>query len=178
VGNAYVTDSFSDAIYRVDPEGTVSILVRSSAFDARRTDSRPNVGMNGIVWHPSGYLLAVRYDTGKLFRIPVDRPEQFTEVRLDQPVIGADGIALRPDWTLLVATNTIRADGIDGVFWLRSTDGWRSARTLSRMTWPDPAPTTLAITPYGDYVLSSHADLLFGSGGRRTADGLILRRVD
>ncbi len=103
------------------------------AFDAIRADGRTGVGMNGILWHPGCYLLVVCYDTCRLFRIPLDQPEQFTEVRLDQPVTGADG------------NRAARRD----------TPG-----------------------SHGDYVLSSHPDLLFGSGGRRTADGLTLRRVN
>ncbi|MEU9289316.1 hypothetical protein AB0D57_32770 [Streptomyces sp. NPDC048275] len=176
VGNAYVTDSFSGHIFKVTPSGEKSTFLYDPALDAGITDDLPNVGLNGIVYHPGGYLLAVRYDTGQIFRIPLNHPEGFTEVTLQDKVPGADGMALAPDGTLWAATNTIRSNGIDGVFQLRSDDGWRTAYTVSKHASPEAAPTTVAITPSGDYVLSSNLNVLFGSGGKETRDGFVLRR--
>lgn len=175
-GTAYVTDSFSPSIFRVTPDGEASVFVQDDAFDAPITDGLPEVGLNGIVHHPDGYLLTVRYDTGTLLRVPLEGSPEPVEVELDRPPVGADGIALRADGDLVVATNTIRSTGIDGVFLLRSKDGWRSAETVRSTPWPDPSPTTIAVTPYGDYVLSSNLLVLFRSGGKDTTDGFTLRR--
>ncbi|GAA3505056.1 SMP-30/gluconolactonase/LRE family protein [Streptomyces prasinosporus] len=176
-GNAYVTDSFSGHIFKVTPSGRKSTFLYDPALDAGADENGlPNVGVNGIVHHPDGYLLVVRYDTGAIFRIPLDRPQDFREVDLEQRVPGADGMALAPDGTLWAATNTIRSTGIDGVFRLRSDDGWRTGRTLSAQASPEAAPTTVAITPSGGYVLSSNLNVLFGSGGSQTRDGFVLRR--
>jgi len=128
------------------------------------------------VYHPDGYLLVVRYDTGALFRVPLDRPDDVREVDLEQRIPGADGMALASDGTLWAATNTIRSDGIDGVFRLASDDGWNTGRTVSVQESPEAAPTTVAVTPSGDYVLSSNLNVLFGSGGAQTRDGFVLRR--
>ncbi|UUU22364.1 SMP-30/gluconolactonase/LRE family protein [Streptomyces sp. DSM 40750] len=175
-GNAYVTDSFSGHIFKVTPSGAKSTFLYAPALDAGITDNLPNVGLNGIVYHPDGYLLAVRYDTGAIFRIPLDHPDRFSEVTLQDHVPGADGMALTADGTLYAATNTIRSNGIDGLFRLRSADGWKTAYTVSKEASPEAAPTTVAVTPYGDYVLSSNLNVLFGSGGTQTRDGLVLRR--
>lgn len=176
-GNAYVTDSFSGHIFKVTPEGRASTFLYDPALDAGADENGlPNVGVNGIVYHPDGYLLVVRYDTGALFRVPLDRPDDVREVDLEQRIPGADGMALASDGTLWAATNTIRSDGIDGVFRLASDDGWNTGRTVSVQESPEAAPTTVAVTPSGDYVLSSNLNVLFGSGGAQTRDGFVLRR--
>ena len=175
-GEAYVTDSFDGVIYRVSPEGQARVFVEHPDLQAPITDGLPEVGLNGIACHPGGYLLTVRYDTGTLVRVPLAAPNRFTAVSLDQPVIGGDGITLLADGTLIVVTNTIRSTGIDGVFHLRPDKDWATASTLRRSPWPDSAPTMAATTPVGEYVLSSKLDLLFSTGGERTADGFTLRR--
>ncbi|MFD1048677.1 SMP-30/gluconolactonase/LRE family protein, partial [Kibdelosporangium lantanae] len=119
-GNAYVTDPGSDTIFRVAPDGTVTRQVS----DPRLAD--PTFGLNGIVWHPAGYLLAVRYLDGKLLRISL-RDNSIHEVTLSTPVIGGDGLALRPDGKLVVVTNTIGSTGQDAVTVLQPHGMWTSA---------------------------------------------------
>ncbi|AYV32416.1 hypothetical protein HET69_33295 [Streptomyces sp. CJ_13] len=175
-GNAYATDSFTGTIYKVTPSGTGSVFLQAPALDAGYENGLPNVGVNGIVYHPSGALIVVRYDSGALFRIPLSNPENFREISLKERIPGADGIALGSDGTLYAATNTIRSNGIDGLFKLRSPDGWRSAQIVSKAVSPEAAPTTVTLTPSGAYVLSSNVHILFGSGGTQTRDGFALRR--
>lgn len=168
-GNAYVTDSTSDKIYRVDTKGRATVLVQSP-----RLASPVGDGMNGIVWHPDGYLLAVRYDVGLLLRIPLSRPDRLEEVRLDRPLVGGDGLALRPDGSLLVASNALGQRPEGAVSVLRTRDGWRSATTVRESApWADPAPTTAAVSPYGTYVLSGRLDLLIAG---TPTDRFTLRR--
>jgi sugar lactone lactonase YvrE len=168
-GTAYVTDPGGDALYTVDTAGRASVLVQSPRF------AGTGFTLNGIVWHPGGYLLVVRYDVGILFRIPLCDPVHFTEVALDRPLVGGDGMALRPDGSLVVSTNTLGSTGEDAVQVLRSGDGWASAHQVSRTApWPDRAPTTVAVSPYGTYVLSGRLDVLLGGG---TTDAFTLRRL-
>ncbi|NUT53047.1 MAG: hypothetical protein HOV94_38030, partial [Saccharothrix sp.] len=136
-GNAYVTDPASDTLYRVDRDGRATALVRDPRLGS------DTIGLNGIAWHPGGFLLAVRYDTGALFRItPSGR---ISAVALDRPLVGGDGVDLRPDGTLAVVTNSLGAPGEAAVSVLRSSDGWRTARTTHRVApWGDDEPTTIA----------------------------------
>ncbi|KES06220.1 hypothetical protein BU52_15925 [Streptomyces toyocaensis] len=176
-GNAYVTDSFTGKIFKVTKSGTASTFAYDEKIDAGYDSAgMPNVGVNGIVYHPAGFLITVRYDTGRLFRIPLRAPGDVTEIKLDRRIPGTDGMALGADGTLYAATNTIRSDGVDALFRLRSDDGWKSARVVSEQASPEAAPTTMALTPSGDYVLSSNVDVLFRSGGTETRDGFVLRR--
>lgn len=163
-GNAYVTDAGSGAVYRVDLAGHVSTLVKDPRLG-------PAIGANGIVWHPRGYLVVANYTTGHLYRVDGSR---LTEVRLARPLIGADGMVLRPDGTLVVVTNQLA--GVPG-----STAAVHELALLGHVAvplrttaWPDPAPSTAALTPYGTYVLDGRLDA-FLSGG--TADGFVLRRL-
>ncbi|WP_137991757.1 SMP-30/gluconolactonase/LRE family protein [Streptomyces vilmorinianum] len=171
-GTAYVSDVSGDAIYRVDRHGRASVLIR----DARLTDGH-GVGVNGLVLHPAGHLLAVNYGDGRLLRIPLRHPERLTEVALDAPLHGGDGLALRPDGALVAVTNNLaNPRGTDAVHVLRSTDGWRTARVAaSRTPWPVRGPSTVAPTPYGDYVVSGRLEVVFAPGTPTTDDFVIHR---
>ena len=163
-GNAYVTDAGSGAVYRVDLAGHVSTLVRDPRLG-------PAIGANGIVWHPGGYLLVGNYTTGHLYRVERGR---LTEVWLPRPLVGADGMALRPDGTLVVVTN--RLAGLPGsapAVHVLALVG-RVAVPLSTTAWPDPAPTTAAVTPYGTYVVDGRLDAFLAGG---SSGGFVLRRL-
>ncbi|TCO65405.1 SMP-30/gluconolactonase/LRE family protein [Actinocrispum wychmicini] len=168
-GNAYVTDPGSDTIFRVDVHGKVTPQVT----DPRLGD--PSFGLNGIVWHPAGYLLAVRYLDGKLLRISL--PDSgITEVQLAKPIIGGDGLALRPDGKLVVVTNNFGAPGgEDAVTVLQPHGLWISATVVKHEVWPIPAPTTVAVTPYGSYVLNGRLDWLIRD--HKTSDEFFLTRA-
>ncbi|WP_158887429.1 SMP-30/gluconolactonase/LRE family protein [Amycolatopsis anabasis] len=170
-GNAYVTDIATGEIHRADPAGRPSVLLA-------RPDllGKDGVGPNGIVWHPAGFLLVVRYDTGALFRVPTHAPERIRPVRLDEPIVGGDGLALRPDGGLVVVRNRMAATVTPHVSVLRSPDGWATARTVSRSgPWPDADPTTAAVTPHGTYVLEGRLGDLFSG---KLSDTFTLRRLD
>jgi sugar lactone lactonase YvrE len=177
-GNAYVTDSFNGTIYKVDPAGHRSVFLKDSKITAPIKKGIPDVGPNGIIYR-DGYLVIVRYDTGELFKIPIRDPKSLTKVAFDQPVAGADGMVQRPNGDLVAVTNTIRPypKAIEGAVVIRSDDGWRSAHRVSTTPWPDHAPTMVAMTPCGDYVMSSRLDVLFHSAGKTTSDGFTLRRL-
>ncbi|MFC4507145.1 MULTISPECIES: SMP-30/gluconolactonase/LRE family protein [Streptomyces] len=153
-GTIHVTDTGIDTVSTVSRDGRLLHIIRDDRF---LTD---DTGPNGIAHHPGGFLLMGKYDGGRLFRI--DRPcssrPKVSEVRLDRAPASIDGIALRADGSLVVASNDLSLSGgrqsRDSVVVLKSTDGWRTARTVSDQTWPVEDPTTIAVTPYGDYVVS------------------------
>ncbi|MCP3799448.1 SMP-30/gluconolactonase/LRE family protein [Allokutzneria sp. A3M-2-11 16] len=169
-GNAYVTDPASDTLYRVDPQGRPSVLVRDPKLGSS------GIGMNGIVWHPNGFLLSTRYDTGALLRIPLDDPRRITEVRLDRPLAGGDGLDLRPDGTLAVVTNAFGGNGKVAVSVLRADRDWTDARAVRRVEpWADSQPSTIARTPHGSYVLDGRMGVWLEGQGK--ADRFTLRRL-
>jgi sugar lactone lactonase YvrE len=163
-GVAYVTDAGAGAVYRVDPAGHVSTLVSDPRLG-------PAIGANGIVWHPGGYLVVANYTTGRLYRLANGR---LTEVWTPEPLVGADGMALRPDGTLVVVTNVLA--GLPGsvVAVHELVLVGRVAVPLRTRAWPDAAPTTAAVTPYGTYVVDGHLDRFLADG---SASDFVLRRL-
>ena len=171
-GTAYVTDPLSDALLSVDVSGRAAVVVRDVRF---HDPAQPtSFGLNGIVWHPDGYLLAVKSWGGELFRITPRPHPEVHQVALDQPIFNGDGLLLRRRGALVAVTNPLGPDGISAVRLLRSRDRWTSATTPALQTWADPAPTTLTATPCGDYVLDGRLDVLFSGG---LADNFSLRRI-
>lgn len=164
-GTAYVTDAQAGAVYRVGTDGRATTLVRDSRL-------LPAIGANGIVWHPRGFLVVVNYTTGRLFRLDPRHP-RLTGIHAPA-LVGGDGLALRPDGTLIVVTNALA--GVPGsrpaVHELALLG--HLAVPLRTRAWPDPAPTTVAVTPSGAYVLDGHLDRFLA--GTPAAD-LVLRRL-
>lgn len=103
VGNVFVTDSFAPIIYRVSAQGTITRLLENAALAA----PTGKFGLNGIVYHPSGYLLVAKSDEGALIKVPLGNPGSFTKVTLPTglDLSGADGIQLLNNTTLLVVCN-------------------------------------------------------------------------
>jgi sugar lactone lactonase YvrE len=134
-GNAYVTNSFSPIIYKVDLDGNASVFAQDDRFTA------PNVGLNGIEFNPDGYLIASVTGAQKLYKIPLTDPTNITEVALDEP-FGADGIALGPDGVLFAVATL--GDGSQEVLALISDDDWASAQIAAR-TPTSGGATTLAL---------------------------------
>lgn len=133
--NAYVTDSFSNVIYKVTPSGKASVFADSPLFKTK------GIGLNGIVYHPSGYLLTVSSGTGALYKIDLNNPKNVVKVSTEQFFINGDGLLLTDNKKLVVVQN----GGSDKIYELTSEDNWSSAKlsasTLAadRFTYPSTA---------------------------------------
>ncbi|HSH75567.1 MAG TPA: hypothetical protein VLA09_07795, partial [Longimicrobiales bacterium] len=95
-GTAYVTDTFQNVIYRVGPAYEASVL--------RRFEPAEGLGLNGIVHHPSGYLIVAGGST--LYKVPVADPSATRPVRLPEAVEGQDGMVWTPDGRLAIVSNS------------------------------------------------------------------------
>lgn len=151
-GNAYVTDSFAPIIYKVDAQGRASV----SLEDSRLTAPAGNFGLNGIVFHPDGYLLVAKYDEGILYKVPLANPSAFTRVAANTAFTSADGLLLYDNNTLLIATN----GQTNAVLRVRTTDGWATATAAGSYATGSVFPTALARRGADVYVLQSHVDAL------------------
>jgi sugar lactone lactonase YvrE len=182
-GNAYVTDSYAPLIYKVSfnasGRGAASVWLDNTALSA----PAGKFGLNGIVFHPSGYLLVAKSDEGKLLKIPITStttagvttttPGTISTVTLPAglDLSGADGLQLLNNTTLLVVCNaqgkvyrlTTSTDFVSV-----ATSGTFDAR-VGGTQLRSPYPTTLASrTASGpgasaataSYVLYSHLDSL------------------
>jgi sugar lactone lactonase YvrE len=134
-GNAYITDSFAGAIYKVTPDGKSSVFSKHELF---RTEG---VGINGIVYHASGFLIVDNSSKGQLYKVDLKNPQNVEKIKIDQYFLGADGLILNDENSLTMVVN----GGSDKIFQLSTTDNWKSAKvtastsTEDRFTYPSTA---------------------------------------
>lgn len=154
-GSAYVTDSFSPVIYKVDADGSARVFARDARFAGE------GISLNGIVVHPDGYVLVVKKSDGTLFKIPLDQPETVATVNLGRKLEGGDGLLLLPGATrLVVVANQVPTATTNAVFALSSSDGFRSAVVDDAAQLGDVYPTTATLAGDTIYVLYSKLNQL------------------
>lgn len=133
--NAYVTDSFSNVIYKVTPQGKATVFADHPLFKTE------GIGLNGIVFHPAGYLLTVSSGTGAIYKIDLNDPKKVSKVTTEQFFMNGDGLLLTDKQKLVVVQN----GGSDKIYELTSTDNWFSAKLSAstlvgdRFTYPSTA---------------------------------------
>ncbi|MBC6988080.1 hypothetical protein [Hymenobacter sp. BT491] len=132
-GNAYITDSLSPIIYKVDKQGKASVFLENAQLSGGA-----GFGLNGIVYHPGGYLLTAKSSDGTLYKVPLNNPESFTTVATSQSLVGADGLLLQNAQTLLVVSGSQST-----VFRLNSSDSWASTQVTGTFATGATSPTTI-----------------------------------
>lgn len=158
--NIYVTDSIAPVIYVIDRHFRPRVLVRSEKFQGE------NFNLNGIVYHPDGYLLVGKHNSGEFFRISLKPRVEIQQVELPAAVPGADGIELVDGHTLLVAQNL----GHDRAVLLTSTDGWKSAEIQEVSKSAVSFPTAITIKGREAYMLNNRVDTLIDPSAKRVSD--------
>nr|XP_016485145.1 PREDICTED: uncharacterized protein LOC107805591 [Nicotiana tabacum] len=152
-GNAYVTNSGGNFIWKIDINGNVLVLSKSKAYKSHPVDTTTEYhkcGLNGVVYSFNGYLLVVQSNTGKIFKVDVDDGTART-VRLNKDLTAADGMAVRKDGVVLVVSQ-------HKLYFLKSNDGWGEGVIFDETALEDERfPTSVAV---GDrnrvYVLYGH----------------------
>lgn len=141
-GTAYVTDTNQDVIYRVGPDYQASVFFR---FE-------PNVegglGLNGIVYHPSGYLIVA--GGARLYKVPVADPAATSQVALTEVVEGQDGMVWTSDGRLAIVSNSQNR-----VVALTSSDEWVTAQVVGVAPFAIQG-TTAAVVGADIYVVHPH----------------------
>src|SRR5215217_663528 len=133
--NAYVTDSYANVIYKVDHSGKPSLFSSSDLYKTK------GIGLNGIVWHYSGFLLASSGATGALYKVPLNAPNNPHKVVMANFFMNADGLLLNAQDTLTLIQN----GGAEKIYKLLSTDDWDSAEIAAttlvadRFSYPSTA---------------------------------------
>ena len=152
LGNAYVTDSYAPIIYKIDTQGIASVFLENSALAA----PAGMFGLNGIVYHPNGYLIVAKSDEGALLKVPLANPAAFSKIAATGlNLSGDDGLQLVDNSTLLTVCN---AQG--QVYRLASPDDFASVRSTGSFATGAVYPTTLARRSAASYVLYSHLNAL------------------
>ena len=132
--NAYVTDSFSNVIYKITKDGKASVFADSPLFDTK------GIGLNGIAYHPSGYLLVASSGTGTIYKVDINNPQKISKVITDQFFVNADGLLMDGNKLIVVQNG-----GSDKIYELSSNDDWATAKLSAttssndRFTYPSTA---------------------------------------
>ncbi|KAI5403402.1 hypothetical protein KIW84_050829 [Lathyrus oleraceus] len=122
-GNAYVTNSIGNYIWKVNVKGEASIFSKSPRFTEHPVDRDTPysyIGLNGIAYVSSGdYLLVVQSNTGKVFKVDADDGTA-RHVLLNEDLTRPDGVVFRRDGVVLVVSPQANK-----LWLLKSNNGWR-----------------------------------------------------
>lgn len=160
-GNCYVTNSASPIIYKITKTGKASIFATSENW------KKEGFNLNGIVVHPSGYLIAIQSNTGELYKISIQNPTEITKITTDL-ILGGDGIFLNGKNELVVISNSKKE-----VFQLNSTDDFASAKVLKTAPTEMTFPTTGIFVKGKYYVLNAKLNEIFTPNTPLTSNFLI-----
>jgi len=169
-GNIYITDSFSPVIYKLDTNYVASIFATNTLFQPKPNE----FGLNGIVFHPDGYLLVAKTDTSKLLKIALSNPENITEVT-GTAFSAPDGIELDKNNNLVVVENGL---ALGKTYTLSSKNNWTSASQISETSiGKEEFPTTAALASDGNvYVISSKLGKLLS--GDKSQSNYAIQRIN
>ncbi|MES0490247.1 MAG: hypothetical protein ABUK01_09655 [Leptospirales bacterium] len=163
-GNIYITDSFSPVIYKIDGAGKESIFFTNERFTGK------GFNLNGIV-AVNNYLIVAKYNEGVLFKIPLENPENFKQIKIDRTFPGADGLAIAKDGSLALIAN----GSISTVFKLESDDDFVSAKIVATDHYKWRYNTTGIFRCNDFYVLNAELNALFG--GKDPVQKFEIRKV-
>ena len=131
-GTIFVTDTRLSVIYKVDQYYQASVLINFG------TDS--GLFLNGIEYHPAGYLIAVSSQGGELIKIPLNAPNRWSLVEVDFPAAGGDGLVWASDGGLVSTSNNRSA-----VMKYHSDDHWDSAQLTGMASFEGQGTTAAAV---------------------------------
>lgn len=154
-GNAYVTDSANNAIFKVSEQGEATVLSRSKAFTPDAVDGAApyrDCGLNGVIYDTKGYLLVTQSNTGRLFKVDVDDGSA-RRVTLTKELTAADGIAVRKDGVVLVVSK-------HKLYFIKSDDSWSQGKVFDETALEEERhASAVAVGAEGRvYVLYGHVD--------------------
>ncbi|KAF3322679.1 SMP-30/Gluconolaconase/LRE-like region [Carex littledalei] len=160
-GNAYITDARSNKIWKVSSDGELLSVIKSDIFVTKRGLLNNLVGLNGIVYHPNGYLLVIHTSTGSLFKFNM-RTEEITLVKVEGSLERGDGLELMSNKRLVVAGTPTRL--------VDSSDDWMTAKVVGRYVGPVHRIPTSATVKDGKVYLNHLVGFGFGRKTHRLAE--------
>jgi sugar lactone lactonase YvrE len=144
-GNAYITDSFAPVIYKVTPDHKATIFANDPQFSGEQ-----GFNLNGIVYHPDNYLIAVKSNEGKLFRIDLNNPINVSEIT---------GVSLPGGDGMLVYENDLYVvNSRNKVTQVRSSDKWKTASIVKTDVVGYEQATTNTLMNGKIYTLNARID--------------------
>lgn len=163
-GNAYVTDCSGNKIWKVSPDGAVLGVIKNATFVQRPGSLHNLVGLNGIVYHPNGYLLVIHTSGGDLFKVD-PKTETVRVVKVQGSLRRGDGLELLSPTRLAVAGPPNRL--------LESSDEWETASVTGQYVGPIHRIGSSATVKDGDVYINH----IFGFGIGKKKTHVLARAV-
>ncbi|KAF4370076.1 hypothetical protein CsatB_005901 [Cannabis sativa] len=152
-GNAYVTDCVGNKIWKVGVDGKFISIIRNPLFTTTQW-YKNLVGLNGIVYHQDGFLIAVHTFSGNLLKIDLTKGEEVKLIKVaGGPLTFGDGLELLSPTKLVVA-------GRPSARLVESSDGWETASVVATFSGPKRRMASAATVKDGKVYLNH----LFGLG--------------
>ncbi|EOX95265.1 PREDICTED: uncharacterized protein LOC18613698 [Theobroma cacao] len=146
-GNAYVTDAKASKIWKVGVHGELLSILRSPLFSPKEW-YKSLVALNGIVYHPDGYLIVIHTFSGNLLKIDLTKGEEVKLIEVaGGPLAFGDGLELISPTKLVVAGNP------SGRL-VESSDGWETASVVAKFKGPAHRLATAATVKDGKVYLN------------------------
>ncbi|GLJ09494.1 hypothetical protein SUGI_0110610 [Cryptomeria japonica] len=153
-GNAYVTNSAGNFIWKITLEGQATVFAKSPIFTSQPTivedDMAKFCGLNGIVYNKKGALLVSQTNSGMIYKVDLD-DGVVNLVEISKPLPWADGITVRRDGVLLVAS-------CHTAWFVQSPDNWGVATVVDEVPMNSSMfATAIALREDNKaYVLNNH----------------------
>ncbi|XP_010523924.1 PREDICTED: uncharacterized protein LOC104802153 [Tarenaya hassleriana] len=126
-GNAYVTDAKASKIWKVDVHGKLVSTIRDPLFTPAGWYNNL-VALNGIVYHPDGFLIVIHTVSGNLYKIDITNGDKVTLVGVSGGTLRfGDGLELLSPTKLVVAGNP-------SARLVESSDGWETATVTAKFS--------------------------------------------
>ncbi|XP_043722808.1 uncharacterized protein LOC122669952 [Telopea speciosissima] len=134
-GNAYITDAKNNKIWKVGVEGDLKYVIKSPLFHPKEW-YKTFVGLNGIVYHPKGFLLVIHTFTGNLFKIDhLGDVKEEVQVKLVK-LVGGGSLALGDGMELMSPTKLVVAGSTPSGRLVESLDEWETAKVVAKYSGP------------------------------------------
>lgn len=168
-GNAYVTNSAGNYIWKVNSEGEALVFSKSPIYTAHPVDrNKPfsECGLNGVLYVSKGYLLVVQSNTGKMYKVDVENGNA-RQVLLTEDLPLADGIAMRSDGVVFVVSQ-------NKMLLLKSQDSWAEGVVYDKIDLDAKRfPTSVTVGNEDRvYVLYGHVDEALSGNAERDQFGI------
>lgn len=160
-GNLYITNSFSPIIFKIDKEHHASIFAQHADWTGE------SFNLNGIVFHPDGYLIVAQSNKGLLYKIDIKDPTNIKTIKVDE-LKGADGLILNGKNELVVVSNASST-----IFQVKSDNNWTSAGITNSTKSVLPFPTTGVWANGKFHVLNARLTELFDPKATKSSDFLL-----
>jgi sugar lactone lactonase YvrE len=161
-GNTYVTNSFSPIIYKINEAGIPSIF---ASYDEWKGDG---FKLNGIVFHPDGFLIVAVSNPGTLYKVSLKNPKSIKKINA-MLLLGIDGLIYNAANKELIAISNSAQE----IYRLKTDNNWDSVSLAGSVKSLNSFPTTGTIVNDSYFILNAKLNELFNPTAEKTSTFII-----